>query len=190
MFHNQKIGFIILGAHFISALLNGLLYRNYKYDKKGCITTSLNYEHTATKNMLEEIMLNSIKSIMIIGGYIALFFVLICIANEYYLFTPFQYVLTFLFQFLHIPTDTILPFLNGLIEITKGCLDLSNVPSSFLLQTTLATIIISFGGFSIHMQALTFIKKFNIKISFYLLQKTTHAILSGIIAIILCLIFK
>lgn len=190
MFGDKRIGLIVLLAHFIGALINGLIYRNYKYDKKVEIASTLNYNHTPSKNMLEEIMLNSIKSIMIIGGYIAIFFVIITIANRFNLFFPLEFLLNNIFSLLHIPTSTILPFLNGIIEITKGCLDLSNISNiSFTLKTVLATIIISFGGFSIHMQALTFIKKFNIKISFYLLQKITHSVISGIIAYLICIIF-
>lgn len=188
MFKSIKLGIIILISHFVGALLNGLLYRNYMYEKVS-ISNTQDYTISPDKNALEEIMLNSIKSILIIGGYVALFFVIITIINNYKILYPIQFFISKLFKLLHIPVSTTTPILNGLIEVTKGCLDLSKLNSlSFTLKCAISTFIISFGGLSIHLQALTFIKKFNIKISFYLLQKLTHAFLSTLLSILICLI--
>lgn len=188
MFDDKKIGLIILISHFLGALLNGLLYRKYMLEKV-TISSTINYSHKESKNMLEEIMLTSIKSILIVGGYVAIFFVIITIINDFNILYPIKYVLNFIFNLLKIPTTITTPVLNGLIEVTRGCLDLSMVQNlSFTYKTVIATFLISFGGFSIYMQALTFIKKFNIKMSFYLLQKFTHAVISSIIAFLICLI--
>lgn len=187
MLHSEKVGIIILISHFVGALLNGLLYRNYKYNKSTTINIA-NYPTNNSENILEDIMVNSIKSILIIGGYVSIFFVIITMLNNFNILYPIKYILTYIFQFLHIPTSTITPILNGIIEVTRGCLDLSTISISPTLLTAIATFLISFGGLSIHMQSLTFIKKFDIKLSFYFFQKFTHAIISTMIAVFICLL--
>lgn len=188
MIHSTTMGIIILISHFVGAIINGLLYRNYMYDKVS-IMKEVEIPKVPNKNVLENIMLSSIKSILIIGGYVALFFVIITMINNANILYPIEFLLNKFFTILHIPTSTITPILNGIIEVTKGCLDLSNISNiSFTLKCAIATFIISFGGLSIHMQALTFIKRFEIKTSFYFLQKITHAIISTIIAAIICII--
>lgn len=189
MFNNKNIGLIILICHFVGALLNGLIYRKYKYEKV-FISSSIDFSVKQNKNMLEEIMISSIKSILIVGGYVAIFFVIITILNNYNLLFPIKYLFNFLFNIANVPTSITNPLINGIIEVTKGCLDLSKTNVSNTIKTIIATFLISFGGFSIHLQALTFIKRFNIKINFYLFQKLTHALISSLLAVILCLIFK
>lgn len=187
MFNSSKIGIIILISHFAGAIINGLLYRNYMYENVNI--QEIPYTKQQTKNMLEDMMLNSIKSILIIGGYVAIFFVIITILNSYNILYPVTYLLSKLFNLMGLPPHLCTSLINGIIEVTKGCLDLSQLTNlSNTLKCTIATFLISFGGFSIHMQALTFIKQFNIKISFYLTQKFTHAIISTIIALLICLI--
>ena len=189
MFNSKTIGIIILVSHFVGALINGLLYRKYKYNNI-FISSDINL-NKQNKNILEDIMLSSIKSILIVGGYVAIFFVIITMLNSNNLLFPIKYIISFVFNIIKLPSSITTPIINGIIEVTKGCLDLSKLINiSNLLKTTIATFLISFGGFSIHLQALTFIKRFNIKISFYLVQKLTHSIISTVLAFIVCLIFK
>ena len=183
MFHSAKLGIIILLSHFIGAILNGLLYRKYMLEKVNISSTLPTL--TPNKNMLEDIMISSIRSIMIIGGYIAIFFVIITMLNNSNILYPIQFIINNTFKFLHIPISITTPFINGIIEVTKGCLDLSNTTTPDIVKCAVSTLLISFGGFSIHMQALTFIKRFEIKTSFYLLQKITHAIISTMLSIII-----
>ena len=188
MFDNKAIGITILISHFIGAILNGLLYRNYMYNNVN-IAEDINFSKINNKNLLEDIMLNSIKSILIIGGYVAIFFVIITMLNNANLLLPINNMLSYIFNSIGLPTSISSPIVNGLVEVTKGCLDLSQVNNiSSTLKCAIATFLISFGGLSIHMQSLTFIKRFDIKLSFYFLQKATHAIISTIVAILLCLI--
>lgn len=187
MFVNKTVGFIILISHFLGAILNGLVYRNVGYKKEK--ETPIKLLSSPPNNMLEECMLGSIKSIFIVGGYVAIFFMVITMLNSYYILTPFNKLLEII-TFHQIPSGAIQGFTNGIIELTRGCLDLSKVANGNLkMLTILASALVSFGGFSIHAQAFTFLKKINIKFSFYITQKITHTILSTIIAIPLAILW-
>lgn len=179
MFVDKTIGLLILVSHILGASLNGLLYRNCYKDE---IFTQ-NHFQRSTKS-LEDCMLNSIKSIAIVGGYIALFFMIITMLNNCNIFSPF---ISFLDIITPLDANTLNAIINGLIEVTRGCLDLSKPGLSKNILLIISTALISFGGFSIHMQGLTFLKKFNIPTSFYLLSKTTQTALSCIIATVFSL---
>lgn len=172
MFHNKTIGLIILISHFLGALFNGLLYRNYKYVKN---KKNSNFSvSTLNKNLLENAMYESIKSVAIIGGYIAIFFMLINIINDY----NFFYLLTKFFSKVGIDKTIVNAILNGIVEVTRGCLDLSRLNLNASVSSLILTGLISFGGISVFFQAYTFLKNFNMSIKLFFLQKITQSILS------------
>ncbi len=179
MFLNQKVGLIMLLSHILGATLNGILYRNYGLKEN--INLSPNIASRTSDNMLEDCMLNAIKSVLIVGGYVCFFFMIITIINNFGLFTPINLTLS---KILRLPYSSISAVTNGIIEVTRGCLDLSTLGLSLKSLTVLGTALISFGGISIFMQALTFLKSFGISTPFYFLIKITQTIISVIIALI------
>jgi len=188
LFGNKIIGIIILVSHILGAMINGLIYRNL--GKKEETKPISSYEISkifSNKNILEDCMFNSIKSILIIGGYVAIFFVLINILNYYKAFSPFTYILSILFPNINLGVSG--AFINGIIEVTRGCLDLSLATTNFKILTIISTFLISFGGFSVHFQAYTFLKKIGISFKLYLLEKLSHAVISTALAFITLLIF-
>jgi len=171
MFGSAKLGYLILISHFLGALLNGILYRNtFKED-----TCSLKVYTQSANNVLEDVMFGSIKSILVVGGYIALFYMLITMLNAYHIFSPLNNLLALL---AHSDPSVTGAFTNGLIEVTRGCLDVSSLGFGMKKALVVCTGLISFGGLSIHMQALTFLKKFDMPLGFYFRAKVTQTIIS------------
>lgn len=182
MFNNKTLGYIVLIAHFVGAIVNGLFYRNYLKENSENKTKILS--NTLSKNLLEDCMLSSIKSILIVGGYISLFFMIITILNNYNILLPITFVFSKLMPFIN--SNVICAIINGIIELTRGCLDLSLCGLSLNTCAVILSGLISFGGISINLQALTFLKKMNINLRFYFFQKFTHALISMAIALIIC----
>lgn len=183
MFNNKTLGYVVLLSHFVGALLNGLLYRKYKYTSPRNPKVTILTEQQ--KNILEDSMLSSIKSIMIVGGYISIFFMLITILNSFNIYTPILYITS---KVLHIDPQIITAIINGIIELTRGCLDVQACHLSVKTSAMILSGLISFGGLSINLQAYTFLKKANINMKFYLLQKITHSLISIALAFIFGLI--
>lgn len=184
MFVNAKLGIVILVSHLLGAIANGILFRNYGKSSATCYTTSVQ----APKNILEDTMWSSIQSVLMIGGYISIFFVLIQILNNYKILFPLNLVLGGVLSLIGLPTQISSGITDGFFEVTRGCLTISKLALPMPVIATILTVMISFGGLCIHMQAMTFLKKFDMKISFYLLMKTTQAILSGLICIPIALL--
>lgn len=185
MLFSQTAGYVILFSHIVGAILNGLLYRNIKSKNiQNTITTTSNEK---TNNILSSVMYDSIISILMIGGFIAVFFVFIDILNNTNIIGFLSFLLEKTLFFLHLPTNFFNATLNGLVEITHGALDLSVLNLNIKFLSVILTGMISFGGLSIHLQSLIFLKNTNIKMGVYFLQKTTHCIISMIVCFIVCL---
>ena len=166
MLGNSRFGYIILIAHLLGALFNGLLYRKI-HVKNTSIQDELKNSTSASTD-LSSMVLDSALSIISVGTIIAIFFVIITALSPLFSIFPPQ----------------ISSILQGLIEITKGCSEISaNIHSVWNVVAT--TFVIGFGGLSTILQSITLLNKIKMPVSLFVLQKLTHAILSAIISIIL-----
>lgn len=182
MLTSRNLGIIILISHILGALINGLIYRNHKEN-----STEINKKIIEKNNLsIGDLMWNTVHSVLIIGGFIALFFVIIEIINYLNIFSPISNLFSKIFN---CDANIFTAIFNGIFEITRGCLDISKLGLSELISGTLCTFIISFGGLATTMQALVFLKKFDMRFSFFIKQKITHAIFASVISFILLLIF-
>ena len=167
MFQNPFIGYIILLSHVLSAILNGILYRNLKAKESSQIAL----DDKDVKKDLSQIVTDSALSILSVGVIISIFFVIITALDPIFRIFP----------------SPICELLKGSIEITKGCMELSRC-FNIKLATILASFVISFGGFSTIVQSMTFLSKIKMPTGLFVLQKITHGILSALITIPLTLL--
>ena len=72
MFLSKKIGFIIYLSHVLSALINGLIFRSY-----GKSETTIRSRLSPKKdlNVLYESVYNAVISVLIVGGFVSVFYV-------------------------------------------------------------------------------------------------------------------
>lgn len=170
MLKNSIYGYIILASHLLGALLNGILYRNIKtHSDNDCQKKMVD---KPTQNDLSSIILDSCLSILSVGSIIAIFFVIITAISPLFSIFP----------------STIASFLEGIIEITKGCIGIANSVNS-LWAVPVCTFIISFGGISTIIQSITMLNKLKMPIKLFVLQKISHAFISTLISIIILFVF-
>ena len=190
MFVSQTAGVIMLVAHLLGALCNGLLYRNYGYQQIKTLSNKPKIQQKSIDNILGDSVYNSIISILMVGAYIAICSIVIEVLFNFHIIDILIIPLEFIFNLIGLSPDLITGILTGLVEITRGCMDLSTCTASNLATITIIGCgIISFGGLSINLQAITFLSKCNISIPFYFLQKFTQSIFSTIICAILVFLF-
>jgi len=176
-FNSPIMGAIIIISHFLSAIINGFIYRQKNPNDMAFL---LNHH---SQNIIADTVKSSIESILLIGGFIALSYMIleVLIAIKAFAF------LTYPLFLLGIPKDTTLAIISGIIEVTTGTMMLSKLSLSFKTLTLIVSFLVSFGGLCIHAQAYTFLKSFKMPYFKFLLQKSTHAILSTIITFIILL---
>ena len=190
MFAHKFAGLIILCAHIISALLNGLIWRKFKLQKEDYVQTSAGAKAVDISKALNDSMYNAIISILIVGGYIAIFFMVIDVLNNFHILSTISHCIEWCLGIVGLPKSIAAGIASGIIEVTRGCFDLSKSGAHIGVVIIAASALISWGGFSIHMQALTFLKKCNISIGVYFLQKLTHCVISIGVAAVLVFAFR
>ena len=182
MFGNAKLGVIVFFCHIFSAFINGFFYRNVK-----CPELEKNNKHiknTKPKLTLNEIVQNSIISLLMVGGYIALSF---CILEIFLHNSIMTVVSNFIYKIFG--ADYLTPIISGIVEVTSGCVSLSQLASSNEILCILFSCLISFGGLSIHLQSQMFASKANIKYSYFLKIKTTQTLIAFVLSLICSFIF-
>lgn len=182
LFFSKVAGIIIFLSHIISSLLNGLIYRNYKVSPNQNIVI----KPQVSPLFLNECMYNTIISVLTVGGFIAISFTMIEILLDLKLLYPLETLINLILSPLNICVGKEIS--EGLIEVTRGLVDLSNLnltPSQFI---PIVSGLVSFGGLSVHLQSFTFLQECNIKYKFFFLTKLTHLILSVLISLIFCFI--
>ena len=181
---SAKIGYILLISHIASSILNGMIYRNVFVDK-----TEIDFDfenQKTTQNLLGESMKDSILSILVVGGFIAMAFLIVDLFVSLNLFYPINWLL----EKFGISGEIGTIFSSGFLEVSKGCLMISNTGLSNAIKATFASFFIGFGGISVFLQAVTFLKDAKVNLKFYFFQKITHGILSAGLTFLICLILK
>ncbi len=172
MFSNVKIGYILFASHIIGAVINGLIFRNIKI--KSIQQTSSPSQTASSSQIIDisEITLNSTLAILSVGCIIAIFFIIIeCLGPFFNLFP-----------------QNVSYFFEGIVEITKGCIDISTLPNKFI-STCLCSFVISFGGLSTLLQSITMLSKLKMPIWLFTIQKISHGLLALLAALLLLFVF-
>lgn len=182
MMGNKTAGFVILLSHYLSALVNGLIF--VKRDGGGK-ELSVPPKFTGDENLLGDSITSGILSVAIVGGYIAIFSMLADVLYDFKILPFFSGILTFL----KVPSSLADGIVTGLIEITRGCQMLSKSRISLRAVAPAVAALVSFGGLSVTLQSLTFLSQCKIKPLFYLRCKLSQGIITFFAATVLSVIF-
>ena len=165
MLFSATAGYIMLLSHIISALLNGVLYRNIKSPNDKSVTLSL----PSTKQSFGDIIERSCRSILNVGAIIMFFFIVIEFVSILIAFLP----------------ENIQSIVFGIIEITKGAKSISSC-YEIKMATILSSAVITFGGISTALQSISLLNRVKMPLSLFLLQKFSQSIFAGIVSFALC----
>lgn len=193
MFGNTLIGILLFVTHILSCIIVGFLFRFWKYNDNESIDY---YKKTDTQKkivtfsnlgeILSSSIMNAINTVVMIGGFVILFSVILSILNNSGFLIVASNIFYPLFNKLGINTDFINPILSGILELTNGLNMISQIPTKNLsLSIIFSAFILGFGGLSVGLQVLSIISKSDISIKPYIIGK----FLQGIIAAFLTFIF-
>lgn len=182
MLHSPKAGIIILICHILSSLLNGLIYRKSwkKFDYARLPAASEKNAQTS----VSDIVFSSINSVLMVGGYVIIFFIVAEVFTSLTIFSPLCLPL----EKIGINPQISEGILCGLLEITKGSKMLSTASSNLQVIVPACCFLITFGGFSTFMQSYAFLEKTGMKKSVLLIQKTTQALIATALCVVVSLI--
>ena len=192
MFGSAAAGKLLFITHAFSALITGLIFRFFGRTK---ITTTLTNKNApkscrphvspaktraANGNALYDCVYSSVISIATVGGFICVFYVVADIFQNLDLLRPIWKTLFFVTK--NEPLSR--AFSYGLIECTRGCKMLALCGLS-TYSLAFASSLIAFGGVSVLVQSVCFLKKANVKIPVFLLAKTIQTAISFLLTLAL-----
>lgn len=182
LFGDTTIGVILFITHILACLTVGLIFgfasrynwignkRNYRNENA---TPTYNISDLGT--ILSNSITNAISTILLIGGFIVLFSIIISILNSLNIIDSIASILSYI----HIPTEFGKSIITGLLELTNGVNAISALHTkSMSMQIIITAFLLGFAGFSIFLQIFSIAAKNNLSMKPYIIGK----IMQGFIA--------
>ena len=193
MFGNTEIGILLFLTHFFSCIMVGILFRFWKYndtEKLSCSSKAISSKKQVCFSNLGEVLsesiLNAIHTIIMIGGFVIIFSVVISILNNCGFFYAITTLLSPIFEILNISPNFITGLASGICELTNGLnLCCAIATKNLSITIMICAFLLGFGGISVLLQVFSIISKSDISIKAYFLGK----LLQGIIASFLTYLF-
>ena len=188
MFGSSTIGFLLLITHVLSALTVGFIFRFWKKN------SSTTYENNAFNNFnkkkiglsnlgesLSSSISSSISTILVIGGFVVLFSVIISILKVSNFLSILAKTFTPFFNIMNIPASFIAPLITGLFEITNGIASIASINiKAISINIILTSFLLGLGGLSIFFQVFSITSKSDLSIKPYIYGKILHGIFAAI----------
>ena len=182
LFSSSNIGFKLFFVHLISCLLVGFLFRwwkcntSSKFSWRNSNTISSNYLNLNNLgSILSTSIQNAIHTVVIIGGFVVLFSVIVSMLNSSHVLN----ILCSFLEILNIPITYSEGIITGLIEVTNG-VKLSAINTN-PFSIIICSFLLGFGGLSVLLQVLSITSEAKISIKPYILGKLLQATFSAII---------
>ena len=188
MFGNSSIGFLLLVSHLLASLTVGFIFRFWKYNSK---SESLNHNSTFKTNnaislsnlggIIGNSISSSINTILLIGGFVVLFSVIISILQTSHLLDILSSFIEPLLNLLHIPNNFSTGIISGIFELTNGLSIVCAIPEKQIsINIISASFLLGIGGISVLLQVWSTISKTDLSIKPYILGKLLHACFSAL----------
>ncbi len=122
---------------------------------------------------------NAISTILMIGGFVVIFSVIISILEQSHILDIISHCLKPILSIFGFSTDFANPILSGMIELTNGVSKVANIHIKAVSQSViLCAFLLGFGGFSVLFQVFSLLSKTDLSMKKYVIGK----FLQGMIA--------
>lgn len=179
--HDYRAGLCILAAHYLATLLNGLLYRGRKAK---CGVTHAVTVPVKMDKLLWETAYNTVISLLVACVFIVMFNMVADLMDDLGVIRMLSSALSHL----GLSPDTGTSLVYGFTEMTRGCILLSQTALPITTTAPLCCLLVTFGGLSVCLQSVAYLSKCGVSPLYYLLTKTTQALLAFGLCWVLCLL--
>ncbi len=201
MFRSPELGVLLAVAHYISAFVVGVTFKLYgrkeeRYerpqrqrhrDSGSLLRRAYREMMTARKQdgrplgrLLGDAVNDSIKTLLMIGGFIMFFAVLLRVMAQVGLMGVIAIPFAALFQMLHMNTSLVSPFISGLFEIDIGSAATALTSAPMIERVSVVSAIIAWSGLSVHAQVASVLTNTDIRLRPYIAARVYQAIVAGV----------
>lgn len=180
LFGSSLIGFLLFFTHILACITVGILFRFWKRNKEEKVYYHVSDAENKLQNItilnLGEILGQSIQSaistILMVGGFIVLFSVLISILNVSGITNAVTLLLEPVCHFFGVPAKISSSLFTGILEITNGIELISQIKlKQISINIILTAFLLGFGGISVLLQVLSIVSKSDLSIKPYIIGK-------------------
>ncbi|MBR6033705.1 MAG: sporulation integral membrane protein YlbJ [Clostridia bacterium] len=190
MFGDTRTGILLLITHILACISVGILFRFWKINKEKNVSVLRNkflinkLENSISFSNLGEILassiMNSINTILLIGGFVMLFSVIISMLTRSHILPICAFFLKPILNVFKINPELSNGIITGMLELTNGLNSISHIPIKQLSQSVIiASFLTGFGGLSVLLQVYSIISKEGLSIKPYLIGKLLHGIFAA-----------
>lgn len=188
LYHSATLGAVIFLVHILSSLVVGILFTYKKKKSTEAPSPALKNNNFIKPNLLEDATISTFHSVLTVAVYVSIFYMFIDMLVDINILIYLEKFFVHIFKLLGINPECAKGVASGLIEMTRGCKDLSTISNPALL-TSLSSGLISFSGVSIIMQSMAFLSGTQISTRYFLSVKVCQFVVSIILGAIAGLIF-
>ena len=197
MFGSSTIGLLLFITHLLSCITVGFIFRLWKKNTSFNKTIKSNLYEIKEMNLsnfveiISDSIYKSISTIMMIGGFIVLFSVIISIFKASKFLNMLTFFISPYLKIIGIPSTFVAPFLTGILEITNGISLISNIHiKAISINIILTSFLLGFGGISIFLQVYSIVSKTDLSIKPYIFGKILQALFSAFYTFIFIHVFS
>lgn len=169
LLNNKKLAFLLLFCHIFSNLLIGFLSKkeNTLEKKEKSRKPSSKKEKSSFGKVFSKSIMDSLNTTFLLLGVVTCFL-----------------VLTTIIQNLIPMKEETKVIVSGLLEMTQGIKFVGGMSISLFLKGLFMLQLVSFGGFSVHMQVISFISEENLRYFPYLWGRILQVIIATILYLV------
>ena len=174
-FGNKTIGILLFVTHILSCITVGIIMKYFSKEQIASIKSNDTKKTPDFNNSSD-----AISTILMIGGYIVMFSVLISVLNRIHLLDFLSIFISPILSVFNITSSFSVPFISGFIELTNGIYAISNIAvKNISINIILSSFLLGFGGISVCMQVYTIISKSDLSIKKYVIGKLIQGIIAA-----------
>lgn len=202
MFHAPGLAGVICGVHYISALILGVVLRLHGGSQRPQILEGSATKGNIFKRAFHELykarhadgrpigqvfgdsVRNSVESMLLVGGFIMMFSVIIKVLSVSGALRLIEWPLTLITRLLGIEDTLISPMTGGLFEITLGTELASKAQAPLLEKLMVANAVIAWSGLSVFGQVSAMVSGTDIRMTPYFVSRLIHAVIAALITVV------
>ena len=187
LFGSTTIGVLLFITHIFACISVGI---TSKFISKKTLVNSYKSNFNPSSNkyvsfsslgeILGKSITNSISTILMIGGFVVIFSVIISILNESYILSGLANILSPFTSLIGFPQELLKSFLAGIIELTNGVSLVANTSlKTISTNIIICAFLLGFGGISILLQVFSIVSKNKLSIKPYILGKLLQGVFAA-----------
>ncbi len=195
LFESTTIGLLLFITHILACITVGIILRLCGNKNSSSSSHSYNFPYKSVSisslgEVLGKSITNSISTILMIGGFVVIFSVVISILNQSGILSGLSSAITPLLSSVGFPSELVKPILSGIIELTNGVNLVANTHiKAISFNIVSASFLLGFGGFSVLLQVFSIISKVGLSIKTYTVGKVLQGIFAAIYTYISICVF-